>query len=146
MLFCYAAKVFYRNCGGATSRSSPRTVRLDPRWLPFDAVAPYCGLLDFSWDSVLLLSQGLLCWLIKGGFQVSSGIVEWYRNSYGSDFDTSEVASSVTASHRASHVCTRNSCYSYARKRCFSVLTGKDIPGDSSKTFGSQVPNLVSPD
>ena len=36
---------------------------------------------------------GPLCWLFKGGFKVSSGTVEWYRNMYGTDFDISEMAS-----------------------------------------------------
>ena len=39
------------------------------------------------------LDQGLLFWLFEGDFKASLGIVEWYRSSYGSDFDTSEKAS-----------------------------------------------------
>ena len=34
-------------------------------------------------------------WLLKRGFKVSSGIVEWYRGSYGTDRDNSEIASPV---------------------------------------------------
>ena len=34
-------------------------------------------------------------WLFKGGFRLISGTVEWYRSSYGSDFNTSEIASPV---------------------------------------------------
>ena len=37
--------------------------------------------------------QGLLFWLLNGGFKVSSGTAKWYRNSYGTDFDNSEIAS-----------------------------------------------------
>ena len=32
--------------------------------------------------------QGLLFWLFKGAFKVSSGTVERYRSSYGTDFDS----------------------------------------------------------
>ena len=39
--------------------------------------------------------QGLLFGLFKGGFKVSSG-TEWYTRSFGTDFDTSEVAGSVS--------------------------------------------------
>ena len=35
------------------------------------------------------------CWLIKRAFKVSSGTVEWYRSSSGTDFDNSEKASPV---------------------------------------------------
>ena len=37
--------------------------------------------------------QDLPFWLFKGGFKVSSGTVEWYTSSYGTDFDSSEIAS-----------------------------------------------------
>ena len=38
--------------------------------------------------------QGLLFWLFKGAFKVSSGTVnKWYRSSSGTDFDSSEIAS-----------------------------------------------------
>ena len=40
------------------------------------------------------LKQDLLFWLFKGGFKVSSGTVEWYRKSYGTDFN-SEIARPV---------------------------------------------------
>ena len=33
--------------------------------------------------------------LLKGRFKVSSGIVEWCRSSYGTDFENSEIASPV---------------------------------------------------
>ena len=39
--------------------------------------------------------QGLLLWLFKGVSKVSSGTVQWYRSSYGTDFDNAEVASPV---------------------------------------------------
>ena len=38
--------------------------------------------------------QGLLFWLVEGGFKVSSGI-SWYVSSHGTDFDNSEIASPV---------------------------------------------------
>ena len=38
---------------------------------------------------------GLLSWLFEGGVKVSSGIVEWYRGSCGTDFDSSDIASPV---------------------------------------------------
>ena len=41
------------------------------------------------------LQQGLPFWLFTGGFKVSSGTVYWYRRSYVTDFDKSEIASSV---------------------------------------------------
>ena len=40
----------------------------------------------------------VLLWLFKGGFKVSLGTPEWYRSSYCTDFDTSEIASPVVAS------------------------------------------------
>ena len=43
------------------------------------------------------LVQGLLLWLFEKGFKVSSGTVEWYIGSYGTDFDNSEIASPVVA-------------------------------------------------
>ena len=39
--------------------------------------------------------RGVLCWLFKGGFKVSSGTLGWYRSSYGTDFDDSEIAGPV---------------------------------------------------
>ena len=45
----------------------------------------------------LLIKQGLLFWLSKEGFKVSSGTVKWYRSSYGTDFDDPEIASLVLA-------------------------------------------------
>ena len=41
------------------------------------------------------LVQGLLFWLFKGGFKVSSGPVDWYISSSDTDFDSSEIASPV---------------------------------------------------
>ena len=32
---------------------------------------------------------------LKRGFKASSGIVQWYRSTYGSDFENSEIASTV---------------------------------------------------
>ena len=34
-----------------------------------------------------------LFWLIRGGFKVSLGAVEWYRSRCGTDFENSEMAS-----------------------------------------------------
>ena len=42
-----------------------------------------------------MLLQGLPFSLFNGGFKVSSGTVEWYISSYGTDFDNSGIASSV---------------------------------------------------
>ena len=36
--------------------------------------------------------QGLLFWLLKGGFQSSSGTTQCYRSSYSTHFDNSEIA------------------------------------------------------
>ena len=36
--------------------------------------------------------KGLLFWLFKGCFKVSSGTVQWYGSSHGTDFDNSEIA------------------------------------------------------
>ena len=55
----------------------------------FQLSGVYCRVLFFFWSCIL----GLLFWLFKGGFKVSSGTVDWYRNSYGTDFDYSEIAS-----------------------------------------------------
>ena len=44
------------------------------------------------------LLQGLLFWLLKGGLKVSLGTVSWYRSSYGTDFDNSEIACPVLVS------------------------------------------------
>ena len=41
---------------------------------------------------IAILMQGLLFWLCKGGFKVSSGIVKWHRNSYGADFHSLAIA------------------------------------------------------
>ena len=45
--------------------------------------------------SFLELLQGLLFCLFKACFKVSSGTAEWYRISYGTDFDSSEIAGPV---------------------------------------------------
>ena len=42
-----------------------------------------------------ILHQGLPCLLFKRAFKVSSGTVELYRSSYGTDLDNSELASPV---------------------------------------------------
>ena len=39
--------------------------------------------------------QGLLFWLFRGSFKASSGTVLWYRSSYGTNFENSEIASPV---------------------------------------------------
>ena len=39
--------------------------------------------------------QGLVSWLLKGGFRVSLGTVKWYRSSSGTDVDNSEITSPV---------------------------------------------------
>ena len=39
--------------------------------------------------------HGKLFGLFKGGFKVSLGIVQWYTSSYGTDFDSSDIASPV---------------------------------------------------
>ena len=53
----------------------------------------------FGDGSQAALAQGLLCWLFKGGFTVSSGTVLWhrlrYRSSYGADFENAEIARPV---------------------------------------------------
>ena len=41
---------------------------------------------------------GLLYYLLKGAFKVSSGTVEWYRSIYGTDVEKSEIASSEQSS------------------------------------------------
>ena len=41
------------------------------------------------------LGEGLLFWLCKGGFKVSSGILGWYKKSFGTDFDNSELVSTA---------------------------------------------------
>ena len=41
------------------------------------------------------LIQGLLFWMLKGGYRVSSGIGEWYSSNYGTELDDSEIASPV---------------------------------------------------
>ena len=41
--------------------------------------------------------QGLLFWLFKRCFKGSSDTASKYRRSYGTDFDSSEIASSVPA-------------------------------------------------
>ena len=41
-----------------------------------------------------------VCWLFEGGLKVSSDTVEWYRSTYGTDVDTSKIASSVLKSPR----------------------------------------------
>ena len=46
-------------------------------------------------EGIWAIMQGLLFWLLKGGFKVSSGSVEWYRIIYGTDIDNSEIASPV---------------------------------------------------
>ena len=42
------------------------------------------------------ISTGLLFGLLTGGFNVSSGTVEWSRSSFGTDFDDPEIASTVS--------------------------------------------------
>ena len=43
--------------------------------------------------SISWIVKGLPFWLFKGGFNVSSGTLSWYRSSYGTDFDNSETPS-----------------------------------------------------
>ena len=38
------------------------------------------------------ITQGLLFWLLKGGFKVGLGVFS-YRSSYGDDFGNSDIAS-----------------------------------------------------
>ena len=38
---------------------------------------------------------------LKGGLKVSSGTAEWYRSSYGTDFDNAETASPVLTARYA---------------------------------------------
>ena len=40
---------------------------------------------------VLLLEEGLLLWLFKGGFKARVGIFEWHASNFGIDFDNSEM-------------------------------------------------------
>ena len=40
-------------------------------------------------------SRPLLCWLLKGGLEVSSGTVKCKRSSYGNDVDNPEIARPV---------------------------------------------------
>ena len=42
--------------------------------------------------------QGLVFWMFGRGIKVSLGTVSWYRSSYGTDFDLSEIAGSVIGS------------------------------------------------
>ena len=35
----------------------------------------------------------MVIWLFERGFKVSLGPLSWYGNSYGTDFDDSEIAS-----------------------------------------------------
>ena len=49
--------------------------------------------------SLRQVSQGLLFWLFKAAFKVSSAISWWFRSSYGTDFDKSEIASPVSGGH-----------------------------------------------
>ena len=42
-----------------------------------------------------LMLQGLLSWLVQGGFKVSSGTASWYGSSHGTDLDISGMASPV---------------------------------------------------
>ena len=37
--------------------------------------------------------KGLLSWLFKGGFKVSSGSLEWFVGNYCTDLENSEIAS-----------------------------------------------------
>ena len=42
--------------------------------------------------------QGVLLWLSKGDFEVSLGTAGWYRSTYGTDFDSFEIAGPVVNS------------------------------------------------
>ena len=42
-----------------------------------------------------MIWEGLLFWLFKGGFRVSSSAVEWYTSSYGTDIDKPKTTSPV---------------------------------------------------
>ena len=42
-----------------------------------------------------VIEQVLLFWLFTGVLEVSLGILSWYRSSYGTDFDNSEIAGPV---------------------------------------------------
>ena len=62
------------------------------------------------------LGRGLLFWLLTDGFKVSLGTLEWYRSSYGTDFDTSEIAGPLGDEQRPAlgalgASCTAASCF-----------------------------------
>ena len=48
---------------------------------------------DTDIDEEVDVRHKRVLWLFGGGLKVSSGTVEWYRSSCGTDFDTSETAS-----------------------------------------------------
>ena len=65
---------------------TPRVRKINDLW------ATLCGFGPLFYIQVEL---GLLFWQFKGGFKVSSGPAEWYRSSSDTDFENSEIASSV---------------------------------------------------
>ena len=48
---------------------------------------------DIDTDIDIDVEVDLESWLLKRGFKVSSGIVEWYSTSHGIDIENSERAS-----------------------------------------------------
>ena len=61
--------------------------------------AGLAGLKRDSQDLRRIVIQGLLSWLLEGGFKVSTGTVTWY-SSFAADFDNSEIASRVILRNR----------------------------------------------
>ena len=51
--------------------------------------APLKGDTDIDMDVEVDVDIDRYSGCLKGGFKVSSGIVQWYRISYGTDFDSS---------------------------------------------------------
>ena len=75
------------------------------------------------------LKQGLLFWLFLRGLKVSLGTVEWYRSSYGTDFDTPEIASPVKLLEDEASASQRLHAASRARRGGFHLNPGALNPG-----------------
>ena len=93
--------------------------------------ARLCGLLRLrdnrrsAGHGSCLLQQGLLFWLFKGGFQVSSSTVSWYRGSHGTDVDISQIASPVQVSKASGRDHGKEPCWLILRALRGSNDTGR---------------------
>ena len=96
--------------------------------------------------------HGLLFWLFRGCFKVSLGVAEWYRSSYGTDSENSEIASPVlhesswslhadisNSRYACVYVCTFLMCINIYIYTHIHNHTHMDPLGKRCRAFGTEI-------